>query len=722
MSWEVIVQSSEADRTEYTIKPGKTTLGRMSGHDIVIVDEAASRNHAVLELDASDRLVIWDSGSTNGTFVNGRQIYRAQTLDHNDQVRIGLHLLTVISTEAGRATAKLTSRLQPPGNYENLLILALDHYTVLLHELSIQLSKVENLAEAQSRISTFVERMLNSDECGVVMANDFGRLNKEFGSTELVEYVTSTRVPILISLNSGDSSMGPNIASLVLCPVLIDQEAVALIYALKRDKESRPFEDVDRLLVVGVSHHAAMTIQRLKYEQALLHSANFDMLTGLPNRKSFLERLSRAIARSKRHPDYGFAVFFIDANNFKLINDSLGHQLGDRVLQEIGKRLQKNFREVDTVARFGGDEFAVLMDDVHGVQEVLMLAQRLLESTSEPYSMNGQEFVLSVSAGITLSSMGYEFAEDAMRDADIAMYKSKEAGEASFRIYDHVMHAQLMDSLKLQTDLRNAYKQQEFLLQYQPIIALDSGEIRGFEALLRWNSHSLGLLKPDHFLSSIDTTGLLNSLERWVLRKACEQIARWNRQFQRTTPLYMSVNLTNKQLSNPNLVGLVEKTLAEYALAPEQLWLELSEKNNINDEEVVIPKLRAIRSLGVHLCLDDFGTGYSTLGYLSRLPISVLKIDRSFIGGVDGNAESNKIVHTVIGLAANLGLNLVAEGVETQAQLNFLQASKCRYAQGYYFSESLDPDVITELLQKNHTYSKLVTPQSAADRFGSVTP
>ena len=564
--------------------------------------------------------------------------------------------------------------------------------------------------------------MLNSDECGVVMANDFGRLNKEFGSAELVEHVTSTKVPILISLHSGDLSMGPDIASLVLCPVLIDQEAVALIYALKRDKESRPFEELDRLLVVGVSHHAAMAIQRLKYEQALLHSANFDMLTGLPNRKQFLERLSRAIARAKRHPDYGFAVFFIDANNFKLINDSLGHQLGDQVLQEIGRRLQRNFREVDTVARFGGDEFAVLMDDVHGVQEVLVLAQRLLESTSEPYFMKGQEFVITVSAGITLSSTGYEFAEDAMRDADIAMYKSKEAGDASFSIYDHVMHAQLMDSLKLQTDLRNAYKQQEFLLQYQPIIALDSGEIRGFEALLRWNSHSLGLLKPDHFLSSIDTTGLLNSLERWVLRKACEQIARWNQQFQRATPLYMSVNLTNKQLSNPNLVGLIEQTLAEYSIQPEQLWLELSEKNNINDEEVVIPKLRAIRSLGVHLCLDDFGTGYSTLGYLSRLPISVLKIDRSFIGGVDGNSESNKIVHTVIGLAANLGLNLVAEGVETEAQLSFLQASKCRYAQGYYFSEALDPDAITELLQKNHTYLKRITPKSAPDSSGTIVP
>jgi diguanylate cyclase (GGDEF)-like protein len=705
MPWELIIQSSDSDRTEYRVKPGKTTLGRMSGHDLVIADEAASRNHAVLELDSSDRLVIWDTGSTNGTFVNGRQIFHAQTLDHNDQVRIGLHLITVISTEAGHATAKLTSHLQAPGNYENLLILSLDHYTVLLHDLSKQLSKIENLSEAQARIAIFVQRMLKSDDCGVVLAEGFGDLTKQVGSSEIVEHVIQTRVPLVIS---GDLALASDIASLVLCPVLIDQETVALIYAIKRDKNARPFEELDRLLVVGVSHHAAMTIQRLKYEQALLHSANFDMLTGLPNRKFFLERLSRAIARAKRHPEYGFAVFFIDVNNFKLINDSLGHQLGDRVLQEIGARLQTSFRELDTVARFGGDEFAVLVDDVHGVQEVLMLAQRLLEGTSEPHSINGHEFVLSLSAGITLSSTGYEFAEDAMRDADIAMYKSKEAGEAGFRVYDQVMHSQLMNSLKLQTDLRNAYKQQEFLLQYQPIISLETGQIRGFEALLRWNSHALGLLKPDQFLHSIDTTRLLNSLERWVVRKAADQIAHWNKQFERVPPLFMSVNLSNKQLANPNLVELIETTLKEYDLNPDQLWLEVSEKNNIGVEEIVIPKLRALRALGVHLCLDDFGTGYSTLGYLSRLPIDVLKVDRSFIGGVERNPEGSKIVHTVIGLADNLGLNLVAEGVETQGQLKFLRHSKCHLAQGYYFSDALDADQITELLRQDHSYSKLL--------------
>jgi diguanylate cyclase (GGDEF)-like protein len=707
MPWELIVQSPDTYRTEYSVKPGKTTLGRMSSHDLVIADEAASRNHAVLELDSSDRLVIWDAGSTNGTFVNGREIAGAQVLNHNDQVRIGLHLLTVLSKDASRPLGKATTGpLEQPGDYENLLIRSLDHYTVLLHELSIQLSKIQSLAEAQRRVSSFVGRMLNADKCEVVLAEDFGTLIDDFGSPEIVEHITEAKSPLLISTAADDPALTTDIASLVLCPVLIDQEIAALIYAIKRDTSSRSFDELDRLLVVGVSHHAAMAIQRLKYEQALLHSANFDMLTGLPNRKLFLERLSRALARAKRHPDYGFAVFFIDVNNFKLINDSLGHQLGDEVLREIGTRLQATFRELDTVARFGGDEFAVLVDDVHGIQEVLMLAQRLLESTAEPYNIREQEFIIHLSVGITLSSTGYEFAEDALRDADIAMYKSKESGGPSFRIYDRVMHAQLMNSLKMQTDLRNALKMEEFLLQYQPIISLESGQIRGFEALLRWNSRDQGLLKPDQFFSSIDTTGLLNSVECWVLQKASDQIARWMQQFKRLPPLFMSVNLSGRQLENPKLLELVGQTLSEFKLNPEQLWLEISEKNSIDDEESTIPRLHAIRSLGVHLCLDDFGTGYSTLGYLSRLPINVLKIDRSLISEVDTNPESNKIIHTVIGLADNLGLSVVAEGVETSAQLDFLRLSKCHYAQGYYFSEPQNAEQITALLEQNHSYLK----------------
>jgi diguanylate cyclase (GGDEF)-like protein len=703
MPWEIIVQSPDTERTEYDIRPGKTTLGRMSGHDIVIADEAASRNHAVLEVDDKDQLVIWDAGSTNGTFVNGREITGPQTLNHNDQVRIGLHLLTVVGKGAAQSSTLWTASFGQVGNYENLLIRSLDHYTVLLHNLSIRLSRIRSLAEAQRLISAFLGQMLNADKCGVVLADDFNGLAEEFGSLEIVDHILEMKSPLL---QQGDASLRPDISSLVLSPVLIDQETVALIYAIKLGPAARSFDDLDRLLVVGVSHHAAMTIQRLKYEQALLHSANYDMLTGLPNRKLFLERLSRSIARAKRHPDYGFAVCFIDANNFKLINDSLGHALGDEVLRQIGGRLQATFRDLDTVARFGGDEFAILVDGVQSVQEILPLAQRLLTNTSEPYNIQGHEFVILLSVGITLSSGGYEFAEDAMRDADIAMYKSKEAGGANFRIYDRVMHAQLMNSLKLQTDLRNAYKLGEFLLQYQPIIGLGTGEIHGFEALLRWNSHERGLVKPDQFFASIDTTGLLNSLERWVLRKACEQVVRWNREFQRPSPLFISVNLSAKQLENPGLVETVMQALSDSTLEAGQLWLEISERKSVDTESSAIEKLKSLRKLGVQLCLDDFGTGYSTLGYLSHLPINVLKIDRSFVGVADSAPENARIIHTMLGLAENLGLSVVAEGVETRGQLNVLKLTKCPYAQGYYFSEPVDADKIPDLLREPRLYLK----------------
>ena len=702
MAWELIIQSPSAERTYVPVKPGRTTLGRKAQNDIVIEDEVASRDHAILEFDrATNRLIVWDSGSTNGTFVNGKKIIKAHTLEHNDQLRIGAHLITVLSTE----TAGLKEpKAYQSGNYNELLLHSADNYTVLLLEFSKQLSKIQNLAEAQETITKFLKRMLNADKCRVVLAEHFDELIIEFGSGKIIDHVTQTQSAVIISRNSSGTSLKGEITSLVLSPVLIDQKVAALIYATKKDKAARPFEELDLLLIVGVSHHAAMTIQRLKYEQALVVSANYDMLTELPNRKLLLERLSNAIARTKRQKDYGFALFFIDVDDFKLVNDSLGHALGDQMLWEVGRRLQANFRETDTVARFGGDEFAVLYDDIRSVNDVLRIAQRIMEHASEPYTINNQEFVLSLSIGVTLSSTGYEFAEDVLRDADIAMYKSKEIGQGSLKIYDNEMHAQLMNSLKLQTEIRKAYKLKEFLLQYQPIISLETGRIAGVEALIRWNSRHAGLLKPDQFFSSINTTGILSDVEKWVLRTACEQIAQINIQSKRSDPLYVSVNLTNKQLENPGLAELIDETLVEYGVRPDQLWLEISEKTRLSDETAAIPMLQTLRSRGIRLCLDDFGTGYSTLRYLSHLPIDVLKIDRSLISDVDGNLESRKIVQTVIGLANNLGLGLVAEGVETRAQLDFLKASKCTFVQGYYFAEPLYPEQILELLKQDPSH------------------
>jgi diguanylate cyclase (GGDEF)-like protein len=705
MAWELIIQSPSAERTYVQVKPGKTTLGRKTQNDIVIEDEAASREHAVLEFDrASNQLIVWDAGSTNGTFVNGKKIDKAQNLTHTDQMRIGAHLITVISKETAHLIEPKGRRAEQPVNYNELLLKSVDNYTVLLLDFSKQLSKIQNMADAQGSISEFLERMLNADKCKVVLSENFNDLTLEFGSRKILDRLIQTQAPVIISNNENTTSLSSDIASLVLSPVFIDQNMAAVIYATKKDKAARPFEELDLLLIVGVSHHAAMTIQRLRYEQALVHSANYDMLTKLPNRKLLLERLSHAIARTKRHKEYGFALFFIDVDDFKLVNDSLGHTLGDEMLRVIGRRLQSSFREIDTVARFGGDEFAVLYEDIRGVEDVVTVSQRLMEQAAEPYIINDQEFVLSLSIGVTLSSTGYDFAEDVLRDADIAMYKSKEDSGGGLKIYDYEMHAQLMDSLKMQTEIRNAYKLKEFLLQYQPIISLETGRMAGVEALIRWNSKQKGLLKPDQFFSSLNTTGILSSVEKWVLRTACEQAAQFNKHSKGSAPLFVSVNLTNKQLANPSLVELIDQTLAKYDVKPDQLWLEISEKTSIGDEAVAIPMLQNIRARGIRLCLDDFGTGFSTLRYLSHLPIDVLKVDRSLVNDIDENPESGKIVKTVIGLADNLGLSLVAEGVETQAQLDFLIASNCEYVQGYYFSEPLYHEQILEILEKDRAY------------------
>ncbi len=706
MTWELIIHSPGTQRTYVQVKPGKTTLGRKTTKDIVIEDEAASRDHAVLEFNKiTNRLEIQDSGSTNGTFVNGKKIFQTQTLEHMDQLRIGSHLITVISKDKSHTVKKPVDEADQPLNYNELLLHSAEQYTVLLFEFSKQLSKIQNMAEAQDIISQFLGRMLNAEKCKVVLLEQFDDLITEFGSKDILDRIKRTQSPAIISNNSSNASyLRADISSLALSPILIDQKMVGLIYAVKNRKDTRPFEDLDLMLTVAVSHHAAMTIQRLSFEQALLHSANFDMLTGLPNRKLLLERLTQAIARTKRRNDYGFALFFIDVDHFKLVNDSLGHPLGDQILREVGRRLQSNFREIDTVARFGGDEFAVLYDNIHGVEDVLTVSQRLLERAAEPYSMHDHDFVFSLSIGVAMSSSRYDFAEDVLRDADIAMYKSKEDGEGRLKIYDNEMHAQLMDSLKMHTEIRNAYKLKEFLLQFQPIISMETGRMEGVEALIRWNTRDKGLLKPDQFFSSIDTTGILSSVENWVLRTACEQIAQLNRRSKRPTPLFVSVNLTNKQMAHPNLTEWIDQTLAEFEVLPDQLWLEISEKSSIGDEAIAIPMLENIRRRGIRLCLDDFGTGYSSLGYLSRLPIEVLKIDRSLISDVATNPESGKIVKTIIGLANNLGLSLVAEGVETRDQLDLLIASKCNYVQGYYFAEPLYVEQVLELLKEDRCY------------------
>jgi diguanylate cyclase (GGDEF)-like protein/PAS domain S-box-containing protein len=435
-----------------------------------------------------------------------------------------------------------------------------------------------------------------------------------------------------------------------------------------------------------------------------------DALTGLPNRLLFLDRLVRLIEHAKRHKDYLFAVLFLDLDGFKMVNDSLGHVIGDQLLVEVAKRLEKSLRVSDTVtrieklftlARLGGDEFTILLDQVNDSNDAALVAERLMKAMEAPFALSGKKVFTSVSIGIALSSIGYDKAEDMLRDADTAMYRAKALGKARYEVFDLEMRASVVARLQLETDLRDALERGELRNFYQPIVCLKSGTITGFEALLRWQHPTRGLLQPIEFIPVAEETGMIRELGWWNLRQACRQIAVWNASRSGQPPLTMSVNLSVKQFLQPNLVAAISKLLFETAISPEILKLEITESTVMADPAAAVEMLSQIKSLGIQLSIDDFGTGYSSLSYLHRFPLDTLKIDGSFTKTIHQEGESAEIVRTILPMANSLRLNVVAEGVETAEQLAVLRQLQCEYAQGYYFSKPVSSDEAEALLNRH---------------------
>jgi diguanylate cyclase (GGDEF)-like protein/PAS domain S-box-containing protein len=455
-----------------------------------------------------------------------------------------------------------------------------------------------------------------------------------------------------------------------------------------------PFVYEDRPAVQVVARDIS---KRKQMEERLLHDAFHDALTGLPNRALFMDHLKLAVERAKRpKKKYLFAVLFLDLDRFKNINDSLGHTMGDQLLVAIAGRIGKCLRHVDTVARFGGDEFAVLLDGVEDVNDPIRVAQRLQRELTTPISVGGHEVFTTVSIGIALSSTGYERPEEVVRDADTAMYRAKAAGKSRYEIFDTGMHARAVALLKLETDLRRAVEREEFVIHYQPIVSLFDDEVRGFEALVRWQHPERGLVTPSEFIPVAEETGLIIPLGRWVLRESCRQMHRLQASSSASRPLSLSVNLSGRQFMQPDLVGQIKQILRETDFDPHRLQLEITESSVIENTETVTEMLLQLRALGIRLSMDDFGTGYSSLSYLHRFPIHTLKIDRSFVSGGDGE---NEIVKTIIMLARNLGMDIVAEGVETKEQLAYLRGLECEYGQGFLFSHPLDVEAACKLLE-----------------------
>ncbi|MCU1289472.1 MAG: diguanylate cyclase/phosphodiesterase with sensor [Acidobacteria bacterium] len=455
----------------------------------------------------------------------------------------------------------------------------------------------------------------------------------------------------------------------------------------------------------GKPKHMVFQVQnisdRKQAEEQIHYAAFHDALTGLPNRTLISDRMSIAVERAKKSSDYKFAILFIDLDRFKIVNDTMGHEMGDKLLINLSNRLKECIRPIDTVARLGGDEFAVLLDGITNQELAIEITTRIQESLSKPFDLDGQEFFTSASIGISFSSVGYERPEDILRDADTAMYRAKANGKARHEVFDLSMHTRAVEALKLENDLRQSIEKGELQPHFQPIVSLPSGTITGFEALARWEHPERGLISPVDFIPLAEETGLIVPLGMKILKDACQQLRRWQVMFNTTAPLTMSVNLSAKQFAQKDLVEEIRKVIRDAQIEADCIRLEITENIVMENAVSAIETLKQLKSIGVQLSIDDFGTGYSSLSYLHRFPFDILKIDRSFVSRMSTDKDSRSIVETITTLAYKLGKSTVAEGVETEAHKAMLSEFLCDYGQGYLFSKPLNSNDAEEYLRKN---------------------
>ena len=449
--------------------------------------------------------------------------------------------------------------------------------------------------------------------------------------------------------------------------------------------------------LIGLRGSARDITQRKIAEEQLLHDAMHDGLTGLANRSLFMDHLGLAIERASRDSGFGFAVLFLDFDRFKVINDSLGHSQGDNLLKLIAERLRSSLRPGDLVARLGGDEFTILINGLKGENDISKIVGRFQTDIAMPFDLGGRQVYVTASIGVALSISGYQNPEDMLRDADTAMYRAKAKGSSQYQVFDQSMHEHALKQLQLETEMREAIERQEFCLHYQPIMDLKRNSLVGFEALVRWKHPVRGMVPPMEFIPAAEESGLILPLSKWILQESCKQLVRWQVEYDAAAELVVSVNLSSRQFAQPDLAAEMVSTLKETGLAVRCLKLEITETHLMDNSEAVIV-LKQLRELGIDLSIDDFGTGYSSLSYLHRLPVTDLKIDRSFVMRMSESSEHAEIVSTIIKLAHSLKLRSVAEGIETAEQHKQLTDLGCEFGQGYYFARPLEPHAAKELI------------------------
>jgi len=439
--------------------------------------------------------------------------------------------------------------------------------------------------------------------------------------------------------------------------------------------------------------------QRKQAEKMLLHNATHDSLTGLPNRRLFIDMLNQAIARFKRSPKRDFAILFLDLDRFKVVNDSLGHHAGDSLLKIVARSLKKLVREKDTVARLGGDEFVVLIEDIESKYEAYEVAKRITKAQSRAFNIEGQDIFIGTSVGLLFSDARYSNADTMLRDADTAMYYAKDNGKGRYEVFDASMHQKIQDELTLEADIREAIKLKEFFPFYQPIFELGSNEIVGFEALARWHSHKRGMVFPNDFIPLAEETQLVTEIDLVILEAACQQISKWQLRYPDKN-WYISCNLFCDHFFNSNIVGQIQAILDNARIPAERLRIELTERALLEDNDTVLANIKALKEVGVKLLLDDFGTGYSSLSYLHRFPIDVVKIDRSFIKNVHEDTKNIAIIKTIIDLASNLQMATVGEGIEHAVDAELLHDMDCKFGQGYHFAKPMKIDDLSVFIEQ----------------------
>jgi diguanylate cyclase (GGDEF)-like protein len=441
--------------------------------------------------------------------------------------------------------------------------------------------------------------------------------------------------------------------------------------------------------------------ERKAVEQQLTHDSLHDAMTGLPNRVLFLDRLGQAIEYFKRRTEDTFAILFVDIDQFKVINDSLGHLTGDQLLISVGRRMKECLRSSDTVARLGGDEFAILLDITGKKSSVITITEKLLESLRLPFKLNGHELYITASIGIVMSLEGYTHPEEVLRDADIAMYRAKAAGKARFETFDIKMRSHAFSRLQLEQEMRMALENGEFQLYYQPILSMKSNQLISFEALIRWAHPKRGLLLPGDFLSVAEESGLILPIDRWVLEEACSQLKKWHESYPSLQGVSVNVNVSNRQFSQPDFIERIINTLQTHGLEPEALKLEITENVLISNFAAANEVFTKLRDLGVQLEIDDFGSGYSALGYLQHFPISAIKIDKSFVDEIGKSRRGIELIRAIVSMARELGMEAIAEGIETGEQLNQLKSISCDLGQGFLLSMPLDKELAEKMLEKH---------------------